>query len=402
MKRNVKLYHAIALSAAALLAPTLVGCHQDSLGEEKVDAKNRWLELRSSMMLDMAKQQFSTGDLAQAEQSVKNGMSIDPTHPGLHVLAGRIEMERGKLERAYHLFGAAIELNPENPEAYYYQGLVMQRWQRYEGSLEFYQQAFEREADNVAYLLAVSEAMVELDRVDDALALLESKREYFDQNAGVRAAIGHLYYMKGQPVQAAEYFRQASLLEPENTKIQEHLAFSYAAAEKYPQAIEALKNVLKSPEDKDRADIKRALASAYLKTNQTKEAHAVLVELARSPQGDVADWIRLGELSYQQNDLGGALQAASKVMNLTPERYEGYLLAGMVWQKRGNLNNALQMFDRAAQAAPTSTEPLILRGLSLQKAGRHAAAAEAYNEALRRQPDDARAVQLLASVVGNE
>lgn len=402
MKRNVKLYQAITLSAVALLASSLVGCNKDSLVEEKADAKNRWLELRSSMMLDMAKQQFNTGDLTQAEQSVKNGMSIDPTHPGLHILAGRIEMERGKLERAYHLFAAAIELAPEKPEAYYYQGLVMQRWQRYEGSLEFYQQAFDREADNASYLLAVSEAMIELDRVDDALALLESKREYFDQNAGVRAAIGHLYYMQGQPEQAAEYFRQASLLEPENTKLQEHLAFSLAAAGKHAQAIEVLKQILKSPNNKDRADIKRALASAYIKTNQPKEAHTVLVGLSRSSEGDVADWIRLGELSYQQGDLGGALQAASKVMNLTPERYEGYLLAGMVWQKRGNLNNALQMFDRAAQAAPTSTEPLILRGLSLQKAGRHAAAAEAYTEALRRQPDDARAVQLLAAVVGNE
>ena len=34
--------------------------------------------------------------------------------------------------------------------------------------------------------------------------------------------------------------------------------------------------------------------------------------------------------------------------------------------------------------------------------GDYAAAAEAYNEALRRQPNDTRAVQLLAAVVGNE
>jgi len=98
MKRNVKLYQVITLSAAALLAPLLLGC-QDTLVKEKASAKNRWLELRSSMMLDMAKQQFVTGDLTQAEKSVKDGLSIDPTHPGLHVLAGRIELERGKLER---------------------------------------------------------------------------------------------------------------------------------------------------------------------------------------------------------------------------------------------------------------------------------------------------------------
>ena len=397
MKRTVKLSQANTLSAAALLAPLLLGC-QDTLVEEKADAKNRWLELRSSMMLDMAKQQFAAGDLKQAEKSVKDGLSIDPSHPGLHVLAGRISMEQSRLERAYHLFAAALELEPENAEACYYQGLVMQRWQRYEGSLEFYSKAYKFEADNAAYLLAVTEILVELDRVDEAITLLEDKRQYFDQNAGVRAAIGHLYFMKHQPAVAADYFHQALLLDPDNAKLQEHFAFALAASGQDEQAIEVFVRILENPDSKDRADIKRALASAYLNTGHIKEAHAVLTELARSSKGDVTDWIKLGELSYQQDALGAALQAASKVINLAPDRHEGYLLAGMVWQRRGKLDNALEMFDRAAAAAPASTEPLILRGLSLQKAGRFAAAAEAYQKALKRQPDDPRAIKLLAAV----
>ncbi|GAB4192733.1 MAG: hypothetical protein Kow00105_06790 [Phycisphaeraceae bacterium] len=402
MTRLSKLVRWVAVSALTVGVIASPGCKQSALTEEKAQAKNRWLELRSAMMLDMAQQQFNTGDLTQAEHSVKNGLSIDPEHPGLHVLAGRIALERGKLERAYHLFNAAIELDPDSPDAYYYQGLVMQRWQRYEGSLAFYEKAYEREPDNPAYLLAVGEAMVELNRVDDALALLESKREYFDQNAGVRAAIGHLYLLKDRPDKAAEYFHEASLLEPDNLVIQEHLAVSLSASGQYGKSIEVLSKLLKDPEFKQRDDLKRALYQAYLKTNQPKEARDVLLEVARSLQGDVTDWIRLGELSYQMKDLGGALQAAGRVMKLAPERYEGYLLAGMVWQKRGNLNNALDMFDRAAQAAPTSSEPLILRGLSLQKSGRHAAAAKAYEEALRRQPNDTRAAQLLMAVVGKD
>jgi len=397
MKRNVKLSQAITLSAAALLAPLLLGC-QPTLTEEKADAKNRWLELRSSMMLDMAKQQFNAGDLTQAEKTVKDGLTIDSSNARLHVLAGRISMERGKLERAYHLFNAAITEQPDLAEAYYYQGLVMQRWQRYEGSLENYQLAYDNEPDDPAYLLAVSEILIELDRVDEAVALLESKRQYFDQNAGVRAAIGHMYYMQGKPERAAENFREASLLEPESIKFQEQYAFSLAAAGNHEQAAKVLKGILEKPEHKDRADLKRALAAAYQHTGNAKEAYIVLTDVARGADSDISDWIKLGELSYQQNELGGALQAASKVINLAPSRHEGYLLAGMVWQKRGNLNNALDMFDRAAAAAPASTEPLILRGLSLQKAGRFAAAAEAYQQALKRQPNDARASKLLAAV----
>ncbi len=397
MKRNVKLTKAITLTAAALFASLLFGC-QDSMVEEKASAKNRWLELRSSMMLDMASQQFRTGDLTQAEKSVKEGLSIDPTHAGLHVLAGRIAIERGKLERAYHLFSAAIELSPERPDTYYYQGLVMQRWQRYDNSLEFYELAYEKQPDNPNYLLAVGEALVELDRVDDAIVLFESKRQYFDQNAGVRAALGHLYLIKSDPAKAAEYFHQASLLDPEDEKIKQHHAMTLSACGRHDEAVEVFEELLRDPEQKDRADLKRQLTAAYLNTGKAKEAQTLMLELARSPQGDVSDWIKLGELSYQMDDMGGALQSASKVMGLAPKRHEGYLLAGMVWQKRGNLNNALQMFDRAAQAAPTSTEPLILRGLSLQKAGRLTAAAEAYNQALERHPEDRRARQLLAAV----
>ena len=399
MKRNVKLCKVITLTAAALIAPLLlVGCTQDSLVEEKAQAKNRWVELRSAMMLDMGTSQFRTGDLTQAAKTVKEGLSIDPTHPGLHVLAGRIELERGKLERAYHLFNAAIGLAPDQPEAYYYQGLVLQRWQRYKQALECYQKAYDLEKDNPSYLLAVGEALVDLDRVDDAIKLLGDQLQYFDQNAGIRAALGHLYLVKDNPTKAVGYFRQASLLSPDDNELKQHLAMTLLACKQYEEAVSVLNEILKDPKFKDQADLKRALSGAYLSNGQTKEAHAVMLDLARSPQAEVSDWIKLGELCYQQGDLGGALQAASKVMRLAPERHEGYLLAGMVWQKRGNLNNALEMFDRAAQAAPKSTEPLILRGLSLQKAGRTAAAAQAYTEALKRQPDDHRARQLLAAV----
>jgi Flp pilus assembly protein TadD len=69
-----------------------------------------------------------------------------------------------------------------------------------------------------------------------------------------------------------------------------------------------------------------------------------------------------------------------------------------VMQKRGRIDDALRSFDRAAEAAPAVADPLILRGIALQQAGRTTAAAEAYAEALKRQPNDARAASLLASV----
>src|SRR5690606_10637224 len=119
----------------------------------------------------------------------------------------------------------------------------------------------------------------------------------------------------------------------------------------------------------------------------------------RSLEPDNADvWIKLGELSWVQGDLPGALTAANRAMSLAPHRHEGFLLAGLVWQRRERTEEALRLFDRAASLAPTSAEPMVMRGITLQRAGRHAAAAEAYHEALRRRPDDTRARELLASL----
>lgn len=389
----------ITLAAAALSVPLLAGCQNKNQHDEWVDqADNRWLTLRSALMLDMAQQQFETGDLDQSEKTLREAIAMHPSNPKLHVLDGRIQLERGRLERAFQMFRMALELDEKNAEAHYYQGLVLQRWQKHQEAYDHYALAYENQADNPAYLVAMSEMLVALDRIDDGIALLEDKLTYFDQSGGLRIAVGHLYRMNNRPDQAAHYFKQASLLEPDNLKIREDLALAQIACGKTDQGIVTLQDLLKQDAMRDRADLKRTLAGAYLDANRTTDARNLYLDLGRGDHADASDWVKLAQLSWRENDLGGTLQAANRVVTMAPNRHEGYLFAGMVWHKRGNLEEALRMFDRAAQRAPKDAEPLILRGLALQRAGRLAAAAEAYEAALKRSPDDARAQRLLQSV----
>ncbi|MEM6507673.1 MAG: tetratricopeptide repeat protein, partial [Planctomycetota bacterium] len=125
------------------------------------------------------------------------------------------------------------------------------------------------------------------------------------------------------------------------------------------------------------------------------DQYNTLTQLDRT---SVHDWSKLGELSYRLGDEGTALQAANRLINLAPDDHRGYLLAGMVWNKRDRLDRALSMFDRAAELAPNDTTPLILRGIALQKNERPAAAADAYKQALSIDPENKRARHLLTSV----
>ena len=385
----------LTVAAAAVLVAA--GCSSQH-EKNKSAAVDRYHNLRSGLMYSMAQQQFAAGDLEMAQKSVKDALMVDPDHPRLLCLAGRISLEKGQLERAWHLFDLSIQKDARYPEAHYYKGIVDQRWQRNDEALQNYQKAYELELDNAGYLLAMAEMMIATDRTDAALELLTSKLDYFDQNAGLRLAIAQIHTLRNEHAQAAEMYRQASILRPEDHKLQEDLAMGLIAAGQYAEAQDVLVRLMKQSEYAQRADLRRALASTQVKLGRNTEARQTLQDLTAQNAATADDWLQLAELCWGQGDNGGALAAANRAITLEPQRHEGYLLAGMAWQKRARLDHALKMFDRAAELAPDSAMPLILRGVALQKAGKPEAAAVAYHEALRRQPGDERAQKLLRSV----
>jgi tetratricopeptide (TPR) repeat protein len=309
----------------AVFAGALTGCQSKQNNHEKWvdDANNRWHDMRSSLMLDMAKQQFNAGDLKQAKKSVGEGLKVDPENAKLKLLAGRISLERNELERSYHFFNGAIDSDKELAKPYYYKGIVLQRWQQYEQAKKNYEKAYKRKPDNVSYLLAKSEMLVETGQGDKAIQLLEDKRTYFDQNSTIRAALAHLYNMKNNYEQAAVLFKEASLLDPANEQLVEELGLAQLAAGQHEQAVETFEQLLAKHPNRKRGDLRRALATAYVKTNQIDQAQQTYLKLAQSDAGQARDWLHLGELSLAQDKLQSALDAANRAIDQTPGKAGG-------------------------------------------------------------------------------
>lgn len=395
------------MAAMALCASSLLGCMTDNHSQWVGEGEDRWNRLRSSAMLDMAQGQFDAGALDQADKTVNEAATIDSANPQLHLMAGRIALERGELERAFRLFELSSKLlaelepapRPILAEAYYYQGVVLQRWQQHNAALDAYQSAYEFEPEKPARMLAVAETLVALDRIQDAIELLEEKKNYFGLNPGLRAMLGHLYGMQGEENLAVVNFRQAVMLDPENLRLVEELALAQFAAGHHADAAKGLHRLIAQPEYKHRSDLHRSLAQVESAHGRLDAARDIYIKLTRQDPSHTNDWLHLGELCWKLDDLGGALIAANRAMNLAPNRHESYLLAGLIAQKRGDIEDAINLFDRAATHAPENDAiPFILRGISLEKTDRRAAAIEAYTEALRRNPEDLRVQKLLAHI----
>ena len=392
-------HHPWQLLLAGLVVLALAGCSAPSGHEQYVQAaKDRYHKQRAELMLPLAKDQFLANDLGEAKRTVVQALSIDPTNAEFYVLSGRIEVEQNRLERGIQGFNIAIELDPELAVAHYHKGEVLQRWRKYEDAFHSYEQAFKVERDRPDYLMAVAEILILLDRQDESLALLESKKDYFEFNAGIRLAIGHLYVMKDDHATAARYFEEAHHLHGEDESILEELAMAQLGAGRSGDAARNLKRLTELPELRDRKDLRHALASAYLQGGQKRQARALYRRLTSKDGQDWHAWWKLGEMDWAEGDTARALNAARRVVELAPGQHEGYLLAGMVWQGRGQLSKALKMFNKATTLAPQDVTASIMQGLVLQKAGRLQAAADAYRRALGNRPDDPRILKLLAQV----
>ena len=398
MKKLFRNLLKLTIGGAVVLG--IAGCNGPSAMHSKAvaAANQRWQSIHSSVIIQAAQQYFDTGDLDQAETTLLEAVAADPDNAHLHLLAGRIALERGQLERSHGRLQRAIELDPQLAEARYYQGFVLQRWQRFDAAVDRYRQAYKLRADSVAYLLAVSEMLVALDRSDEAIALLSDKLIYFDQNAAIRVALGQLHMMRKDHALAVSMFRHAMLLKPDDTAIAEELAMAQLASGQTTDAIDTLEALCQRLTASQRPDLWRALAAAYRQADDPRKARAVARKLRDEAPNDIESWIRLGQLAWMDQDLDAAAIAAQRAITIAPERYEGYMLVGMVLQSRKATADALAMFDRAAALAPQSAEPVILRGVALQQAGEPGEAAKAYEQALRRQPGDDRAKRLLSAV----
>ena len=396
-----------ALTAVALFA-LLLGCSNTTSNHEQwvEDADQRWNKVKSSIAIQMAEDQFNAGQLGLAQKTIEEAMAKDIENPQLWLMGGRIALERSELETAYKRLAKAIEHGEElegyerkqKARPHYFQGIIDQRWQRYDSAKQKYTLAYDRDPENVAYFLAKVEMMVQLDQLTEATSTLESKTTYFDQNPTVRALLGHVYRRQADHEKAALWFKQASMLAPEDKKLSEEVARSQMAVGRFDEAARGLSELVKTEYGSSRTDLHRLLAECYAQSGKLHEAKTQYSTLTNLDRTSVHDWSKLGELSYRLGDEGTALQAANRLINLAPDDHRGYLLAGMVWNKRDRLDRALSMFDRAAELAPNDTTPLILRGIALQKNDRPAAAADAYKQALSIDPQNKRAQHLLTSV----
>jgi Flp pilus assembly protein TadD len=393
---NAKRTLPAVLSTAVLLS--LVGCTgQGNYTREGVSmAKERMSFLKSATEWELARQAFLAGDLEKALRKVDTSLEINDTVVKSHVLKGRILIEMGDLGNALESLQTASVLDPEEPDAQYYLGIVYERINEPELARESFENACELDDYNPVYAVAAAEMMIDLDQIDEAKAYLNSI-PMAENNAGIRQSLGHIALIQQDPTKAVQFFQQARLLAPDDAGIAEDLIHAQILAGKWREAERNISLLLKKPENKGREDLQVLHAKTLMNTGRAVEARSIYQNMVSQAEGrsNVDAWIGLANASMMVGDMRTVRKAATRVVQLAPESHEGYALYAMYHREAKDYKSSYNSIQTALEKMPNDAGLYALRAVILRDMGQRQAALASITHATEIEPQNPQYARML-------
>lgn len=389
----------VALVSTAILAGLLLaGCASSSQPSRKEQARAHWNDARARVLLNLASDQYAHGNLVDARKTVTDGLKLSDRVAGLFTLQAKLDIEDGQLQSASNALKLATRLAPADPEPYYLNGIVAERWQQEEEALASYRQASQRAPTEMAYLLAVAESLLSLDRAPEAAAALEERLVFFESSAPIRDMLGQIYQEMDRHADAAELYRQASVLAPDDAAIRERHALALVEAGEWRKAAEVLERLLSLPEHAEQVFLHMALAECRLQQGNAAAARAAFTKAARIDPKNATAWLGVGKSALATGELERVEYAIQQVETQRPTgrtAVDVALLRGYLHLKQDRVEDAARSFAAAGRIEPQDPMPQVMYGLCQQRLGKTEEARRYYTQALKMDPDDTLARELL-------
>jgi tetratricopeptide (TPR) repeat protein len=304
------------------------------------------------------------GRLARGAAYLEQAVALEPLPQALYLL-GNCYHEMGRTTAAVKRLQEAVRADPGFEEAWYLLGLAYldRGWRR--KALDAFRRAQRlnprklQYQDLVGYLSGPGAAP--LPPVEGAAA------KHFANGEGHRE--------KGDARAAAEAYRRALDLDPDNPTLLLSLSLVCLALDRYDEIESLARRVLDlAPDERVSATACAALAEVLRGQGRFREGNRVARRLLEGAGSSFARTIAYYEMAYNlaemEEDLDQALDFARRSLDLAPEELKAYPLAALGWvhYKRRELDQAVEVLARASEMGPSATT-LTHLGMALLAAG---------------------------------
>ena len=250
----------------------------------------------------------------------------------------------GKIQEADRYYTAILKTNPKHPDANHNMGVLAVGIGKVEQALPFFKTALEVNPSLAQYWLSYLDALIKLDRMSDAKAVLDQAKSKGAQGDGF-------------------------------DQIEKKLGSSSSKGSKAPDP----------PKEK-----LKSLISLYTQGHHQQALMQASQLLEQFPKS-INLYNIIGAVNKDLGKLEEAVEAYTKAISLKPDFADANYNMGVVLQEQGKLDEAIEAYKKALSIKPQYPEAYYNMGNALKKQGKLDEAIEAYTKAISIKPDYAKA-----------
>jgi len=235
----------------------------------------------------------------------------------------------GQLQEAHRLYAAILKVQPKHPDANHNTGLLTVGFGKIELALPFFETALEANPSMVQFWYSHIVALIKLERLIDAKALLNQAK-----SKGITGADFDQLEQKLNDTNKALYIK------PNSADVHYNMGTALQNQNKLEEAIEAYDKALAIKPDY--ADAYNNMGNALKDQCKLEEAIKAYHE-ALSIKPDHSDaYYNMGIAYEEQNKLAEAIEAYKKAIAIKPNDASAYNNMGNALRNRGKLEEAVE------------------------------------------------------------
>jgi Tfp pilus assembly protein PilF len=395
--------HVLATLAVVAVSLFSGGCSQLRKGPDHAQARQDWDRVRARVKAQLAQQQYDAGAIAEATVTASEALALEPDSPIAYLLLARCYIESDRLTDAQQILAEAGARGLRTHRLLYTRGVVLERSDRLEEALTYYEEASAIDpADNDA-LTARVECLASLGHTNKAYSLVVADLARVGRDPTLAMLAGHLAEQLGAPEAAVRWYGLAWMAAPKHPFAAEAYGTALVAMGRYAEARAILEPLIsKSGRSEPDGAVRRALALSALEIGDAAYAERVLSVLVASQPGDVEAQLLLARAALEQGDGLTAMRCINQAARFAPGSTDVALLRASILLKRGDAAAALQVLDDLIVRAPRDATVHCVMGEARWSMGDRQAAGTSFARALEIDPESAWAAEGVQRAAGSD
>ncbi|MEZ5356294.1 MAG: tetratricopeptide repeat protein [Bryobacteraceae bacterium] len=318
--------------AAGLLAALSLPAQTGTAKKPEVDRASSYYHFSMGhLYAELAGSYGNRGEyLNQAIDHYREAMKADPDAAFLAEELSDLYIQSGRIREGVSEAEAALRQNPDDLNARRILGRIYTRImgdsqagrvndQLLNKAIEQFTEIVKKEpTDKGSWLMLGRLQKVAQNSVESEKAF-DKALELDPENEDAMMGLAMVYSDLGDARRASEMLKKVAARQP-NPRTLVALAGSYEQMREYGLAAETYRQALEMAPDND--ELKRALAQSLVLSEKYDEALKLYQELVADEPKDVQSWLRISQIYRQQRDFAKAREASDKAKDLAPDSLE--------------------------------------------------------------------------------